>query len=164
MVQHRLSHASLVLLLALAACGGHDAVPPPADLTAPAPVTATAAPAATASLYDRLGGTPAIAAVVDLFIANVAADPVINQDFAKTDIPRLKRLLVEQLCEASGGPCRYSGKDMLSAHKGQNVTQAEFEAMGADMARALDTAGVPAREKGEVLTLLGSMQRDIVGH
>jgi hemoglobin len=61
------------------------------------------------SLYDRLGGKPAIAAVVDDFIGNVAADARINRRFEGADIPRLKGLLVEQICEATGGPCRYTG-------------------------------------------------------
>lgn len=115
------------------------------------------------SLYQRLGGKPAIEIVVDRFVGNVAADPVINKRFAKTDIPKLKRELVDQLCQASGGPCTYKGKDMVAAHKGMNITSAEFNAMGGDMAKALDSAKVPSKEKHEVLSLLGSMQKDIVG-
>jgi hemoglobin len=61
------------------------------------------------SLYDRLGGKPAITAVVDDFIGNVAGDTRINQRFANADIPRLKRMLVDQICQASGGPCTYTG-------------------------------------------------------
>jgi hemoglobin len=70
------------------------------------------------SLYERLGGKPAIQAVVDDFIGNVAADPRINGFFANADIPRLKRMLVDQICEASGGPCKYTGKSMKEAHAG----------------------------------------------
>jgi len=64
------------------------------------------------TLYERLGGPDAIVAVVDDFVANVAADQRINGFFAKTDIPRLKRLLVEQICAGTGGPC--TGRDMKS--------------------------------------------------
>src|SRR3979409_1663289 len=64
------------------------------------------------SLYDRLGGTPGIAAVVDDFVANIAADTALNRRFAGADIPKLKRLLVEQICQASGGPCKYTGRSM----------------------------------------------------
>ena len=67
------------------------------------------------SLYDRLGGLGAITAVVDDFVGNVAADNRINKFFAKTDIPRLKRLLVEQICAGTGGPCTYTGRDMRSS-------------------------------------------------
>ena len=82
-----------------------------------------------ASLYDRLGGKPAITAVVDEFIAGVAADARINRFFAKTDIPKLKRLRVEQICEAAGGPCKYSGRDMKSSHEGLGISSDHFGAM-----------------------------------
>ena len=114
-------------------------------------------------LYDRLGGKPAIVAVVDDFVGNVAADPKINGRFANTDIPRLKLSLVNQLCQATGGPCTYTGKDMASAHRGMNINKDEFNAMGADMLKTLDKFKVPEKEKGEVMAALGSMQGDIVG-
>ena len=66
------------------------------------------------SLYDRLGRLPYIQAVVDDFVANVAADNRINKRFEKTNIPVLKKHLVDQICEASGGPCKYTGRDMKS--------------------------------------------------
>jgi len=70
------------------------------------------------SLYDRLGGKPAITAVVDDCIGNVAGDTRINKRFAAADIPRLKTMLVNQICQASGGPCTYTGASMKDAHKG----------------------------------------------
>ena len=115
------------------------------------------------SLYDRLGGTPGIAAVVDDFVGNIAADTAINKRFSGADIPKLKRLLVEQICEASGGPCKYSGRSMKEAHRGQAIADADFNAMAGDMTKTLDKFNVPAREKGEVLKLLSSMRGDIVG-
>src|SRR5437773_8482637 len=84
------------------------------------------------SLYDRLGGKPAIQAVVDDFIGNVAADRRINERFAKADIPRLKMMLVDQICQASGGPCRYTGANMVDAHKGMNIRDDEFTALVED--------------------------------
>lgn len=115
------------------------------------------------TLYERLGGKPAIAAVVDDFIANVAADPRINARFANTDIPRLKQLLAEQICAGTGGPCRYSGRDMKSAHAGMNVTEAEFTALVEDLVKTLDKYKVPTKEKSELLGILGPMKQDIVG-
>jgi hemoglobin len=115
------------------------------------------------SLYDRLGGTPGIAAVVDDFVGNIAADPAINRRFAGADIPKLKRLLVEQICEAAGGPCDYSGRSMKESHRGMAITDADFNAMANDMAKTLDKFNVPTREKSEVLKLLASMRGDIVG-
>ena len=115
------------------------------------------------SLYDRLGGQPAIVAVVDDFVANVAADSRINARFANADIPRLKRLLVEQICQGTGGPCKYTGRDMRSSHRGMNVTDAQFNALVEDLVKTLDKFKVPATEKGELLAILGPMKSDIVG-
>jgi len=114
-------------------------------------------------LWERLGGQPAVTAVVDDFIANVAADPVINQRFARTDVPKLKRLLVEQICEATGGGCKYTGRTMRESHRGMKITGAEFNAMGGDMLKTLDKFNVPQREKDELMALLGSMSPEIVG-
>lgn len=115
------------------------------------------------SLYDRLGGQPAITAVVDDFIGNVAADPVINKRFLGVDVPKLKVLLVEQICSATGGPCRYTGRAMKESHRGQDITDADFNAMVGDLVKTLDKFKVPEREKTELLTLLSPMRPDIVG-
>ena len=115
------------------------------------------------SLYDRLGGRPAITAVVDDFIGNVASDPRINQRFAGANIPRLKTMLVDQICEAAGGPCKYTGATMEAAHRGMRVTDAEFGALVEDLVKSLDKFRVPAQEKGELLGALGGMKPQIVG-
>ena len=114
------------------------------------------------SLYDRLGGKPAISAVIDQFVANVAGDSRINGRFATTDIPRLKGNLVDQVCMATGGPCEYTGRDMKTTHAGMKISNADFGALVEDLVKALDTFKVPAREKGELLGLLGPMKKDIV--
>ena len=115
------------------------------------------------SLYDRLGGQPAIVAVVDDFVGNVAADGRINGFFARTDIARLKRLLVEQICAGTGGPCTYTGRDMQSAHRGMNISDAQFNALVEDLVKSLDKFKVPDKEKGELLGILGPMKPAIVG-
>lgn len=114
-------------------------------------------------LYERLGGLPAIQAVVDDFIANVAADNRINKRFANADIPKLKKNLVDQVCQATGGPCRYTGLSMKEAHKGMKITEAEFNALVEDLVKSLDKFKVPAKEKNELLTALAGMKGDIVG-
>ncbi|MFQ5990638.1 MAG: group 1 truncated hemoglobin [Candidatus Methylomirabilales bacterium] len=114
------------------------------------------------SLYERLGGKPAIQAVVDDFVANVAADKRINHFFAKTDIARLKANLVSQICEATGGPCKYTGRTMKEAHKGMGVSSADFNALVEDLVKTLDKFKVPEKEKGELLAILGPMKADIV--
>jgi hemoglobin len=114
------------------------------------------------TLYERLGGKPAITAVVDDFVANVAADSRINGFFAKTDIGRLKLLLAEQICAGSGGPCTYTGRDMKAAHAGMGVNEAHFGALVEDLVKTLDKFKVPQREQKELLGVLGPMKPDIV--
>jgi hemoglobin len=115
------------------------------------------------SLYDRLGGQGAVVAVVDDFVANVAADNLINKFFAKTDIPRFKKLLADQICAGTGGPCTYTGRDMKSAHAGMGITDAQFNALVEDLVKTLDKFKVPEKEKGELLGILGPMKPSIVG-
>ena len=119
------------------------------------------------SLYDRLGGKKAISAVVDQFVANVAADDRINKFFAQTasDKARLdafKKKLVDQICQASGGPCKYTGKDMKTAHQGMGITEADFNALVEDLVKALDKFKVGETEKSQLLGALGPMKPDIV--
>ncbi len=114
------------------------------------------------SLYERLGGKDAITAVVDDFVTRCAADDRINGKFARTDIPRLKSSLVDQVCAATGGPCTYSGRDMRTTHDGMGVTAAEFDALVADLVATLDQFGVGEAEKAELLSVLGPLRGDIV--
>jgi len=115
------------------------------------------------SLYDRLGGKPAITAVVDDFIGNVAVDARINKRFADANIPQLKTMLVDQICQATGGPCTYKGQTMKASHKGMKITDAEFNALVEDLVKSLDKFKVGAQEKNELLSALGGMKGDIVG-
>ena len=123
---------------------------------------AVPASAQQASLYQRLGGYPAIQAVVDDFVGNVAADKRINRFFAKTDIARLKRNLVDQICNGTGGPCIYTGRDMKSAHVGMGVKSSHFDALVQDLQKTLRKFKVPKKEQGELLAVLGPMKSDIV--
>src|SRR5262245_38348710 len=106
------------------------------------------------SLYERLGGMDAITAANDDFFAGAATDNRINHHFVHSDIPHFKRLLVEWMCEASGGPCTYTGRSMREAHSGMGLTDADFDAIVEDLIMALDKHNVPAAEKNEVLSLL----------
>jgi hemoglobin len=115
-----------------------------------------------ATLYERLGGLDAIEAVVDSFVARCAGDDRINGKFARTDIPRLKKMLVDQVCEATGGPCTYAGRDMRTTHDGMGVTAGEFDALVEDLVATLDEFDVPKAEQDELLALLGPMRSDIV--
>ena len=114
------------------------------------------------TLYERLGGKDAITAVIDDFVARCAADDRINGKFARTDIGRLKRMLVDQVCQATGGPCTYQGRDMRETHDGMGVTAGEFDSLVEDLVATLNHFGVPAPEQEELLGLLGPMRSDIV--
>lgn len=115
------------------------------------------------SLYQRLGGTPGIAAVVDDFVDNVRADPMIGKRFQGADIAHTKQMLTELICQDSGGPCTYSGRSMKDIHRGMDISDAEFNDMAGDMAKTLDKFKLPQREKADVLNLLASLRGDIVG-
>ncbi len=114
------------------------------------------------TLYDRLGGKDAITAVVEKFVGIVVADDRINGFFKNADAANLKKQLVDQICSATGGPCKYTGKDMKTAHAGMGVKEADFNALVEDLVKALDEFKVPEKEKGELLGALGGMKGDIV--
>jgi hemoglobin len=109
-----------------------------------------------------LGGKPAIGAVVDEFLSRVGGDERINGRFANADLPHLRTMLVEFICEASGGPCKYSGKDMRTAHAGMRLLDAEFDALVQNLKAALDHLKVPAAEQGQLLGALGPLRPQVV--
>ena len=113
-------------------------------------------------LYERLGGKDAITAVVDTFVGKVGTDTRINRYFASTDLAKLKMHLVNQICEASGGPCTYTGRTMKQTHAGMGVTDAAFGALVEDLVVALDHHKVGKAEKDDLLAVLGPMKGDIV--
>src|SRR4029077_13751358 len=151
------------VFLVIAGCGKKDQQAG-VDTTASSTAAAVTSPdtSANRSLYDRLGGKSAITAVVDTFVARVAADARINKKFARSNIPRVKAELVDQVCAQTGGPCTYSGSTMKDTHRGMKVTEGEFNALVEDLTAALNVFKVPAREQNELLTALGSMKGDIV--
>ena len=114
------------------------------------------------SLFERLGGSEAIAAVVDDFVARCAGDARINGKFARTDIPRLKKMLADQVTAATGGPSNYTGRDMKRTHDGMGVTGGEFEALVENLVATLDNFSVPAAEQQELIGILAPLRSDIV--
>src|SRR5262245_42174891 len=122
--------------------------------------------AAGGSLYERLGGEPAVVKVVDEFVVNVAADEKIKPEhrkhFQEGDVAGLKKKLVDQIGAATGGPQKYAGKTMKDAHRGLQITNADFDALVADLVKALENNKVGAAEKKELLDMLGKMRGDVV--
>ncbi len=131
------------------------------------PMAAAAPPAAPAvdpqSLYARLGQRAGIEAVMTDFVGRAAKDRRISKRFANTDAKALIAKLTDQLCQASGGPCRYTGKDMKAAHAGMKISNREWNVTVAHIAAAMRAKKVGRREQREVLAALGPMKGDIVG-
>lgn len=117
------------------------------------------------ALYERLGGMLAIHAVMDDFMPSLTRDPALKPRFEKVPplrMLKLKAALTEQICQATGGPCSYTGKEMKAAHAGMGITSTEFDALVRNLAASLDKLKVPAQEKSELLAALGPMKHDIV--
>lgn len=151
----RIARIAIVSVVALAACARDDTST--ADTAA-----GVAADTAERTLYDRLGGRDAIVMVVDSFVARVAADTRINKKFARSDVPRVKSMLVDQICNATGGPCTYTGRSMKEAHRNMGVTDGEFDALVEDLVATLNQFNVGKADQDALLTTLGAMRADIV--
>jgi hemoglobin len=123
---------------------------------------AGAAASAHASLYDRLGGADGVAAISGALIDRVASDPVLGRSFKDAKLDRIKRLLAEQICDLSGGPCHYSGDSMKEVHAGHHISEAEFYDMVADLREILQQRHVSQGATNELLRLLAPMKRDVV--
>ncbi len=120
------------------------------------------------SLYERIGGEPALTKVVDEFVARAAANPKVNftrnGTWVASDaaVKTLKTRLVDFMGSAFGGPQKYTGRSMKEAHKGMAITQAEFDALAADLRAVLEANKVPKAEIGEIMKIAGSTAPDIV--
>jgi len=167
------TRALLAIVLLSAACGGSKKPAPapgpgPGPAPEPGPVakndtpTPKPAPAAGKSLFDRLGGLPAITAVVEEFVGRTTTDDRIKERFFNTDATNLKKLLVEFVCVATGGPCKYTGRSMEDTHAGMDLVDDEFNALVEDLVGALDKFKVPDKEKGEILGALGPLKPGMV--
>ena len=117
------------------------------------------------SLYKRLGGYDALAAVTDDFIGRLATDKQLARFFAghsEDSLKKIRQNVVDQLCAATGGPCYYTGRDMKTSHKGMGISEADWNAAVADLVATLDKFKVPDREKGDVLGAVSALKKDIV--
>jgi hemoglobin len=120
------------------------------------------------SLWVRLGGEPAVRAVVHDFVALAASDPQVDltrggrYPLDAAGIASLERRLVELVSAASGGPLKYQGRPMREAHRGMGITAAQFDALAGDLAVVLTKYNVPPKEAGELLAIVASTRKDIV--
>lgn len=133
------------------------AAPTPAS-----PQTATAQD----SLYKRLGGYDALAAVTDDFLGRLATDPKEGRFFvglSNDSKTRVRQHVVDFLCVATGGPCKYTGHDMETAHTGLNITEDDWTIAVKALGDTLNKFKVPAREQGEVVNAIAGLKSKIVG-
>jgi len=138
-----------VAMLALVACAGTASKP--------------AAPVPKDAFYKELGGTDGITAVVDVFLRRLNADARINTLFRTVDHNDLRRLVIEQLCEATGGPCKYTGRSMQEAHSGLNLTNADFDAFVEDLKASMNELKVPQASQKKLIGMLAPMRPQVVG-
>ena len=117
------------------------------------------------SLYARLGGYDAIAAVVDDFVGRLVADKGLNKFFVGHSEDSLKKIrmhVINQLCEATRGPCNYTGRDMRTSHHGLGITSADWDASVKHLVATLDKFKVPKAEQDELLAVVSTLKKDIV--
>ena len=138
--------AAALLVLAGCAATMHPSSPPAKD-----------------AFYRELGGTEGITKVVDAFFRRINGDARINTLFRNVDHDDLRRLVIEQLCEATGGPCKYTGRSMEEAHSGLNLTNADFDAFVQDLQAAMNDVKVPHASQQKLIAMLAPMRPDIVG-
>ena len=127
--------------------------------------TKAAAPAAGPSLYKRLGGYDAIAAVSDDFVVRLVTDKQIGRflvGLSDSSKARLRQNFVDFVCQATGGPCVYTGRDMKTSHAGMGITEKDWDGTVKHLVATLDKFAVPAKEKDEVLTTVSTLKKDIV--
>jgi len=136
------------VLFALAGCAGNPA---------------SSTPPAKDAFYRELGGTEGITKVVDAFFRRLNNDARINTLFRTVDHNDLRRLVIEQLCEATGGPCKYTGRSMEEAHSGLNLTNADFDAFVEDLKGAMTDCKVPYASQQKLIGMLAPMRPQVVG-
>ncbi len=155
----RIAAACAVLALAAGSAHAQDAAP----MASPAEAAnAGATPIAGDSVYKAFHEQAGIQRVMDDFIVRVTTDPRIMAKFQGANLPRLKILLVQQVCYLTGGPCVYGGRDMKDAHAGMKLEQKDFNALAEDLQLSMDKEQVPFGAQNQLLAKLAPMERAIV--
>ena len=149
----RLAATLLALLLAPVAWGVNASPVAPQDA------------AARKSLYARLGGYDAVAAVVDDFVGRLVTDKQFERFFtghSNDSRKRIRQHILDQLCAAAGGPCVYTGRTMRASHEGLGINEAQWDAAAKHLVASLDKFKVPEQEKKELLDFVTTQKADIV--
>jgi len=114
------------------------------------------------TLFEKIGGEAKLRAAMHEFVLIIESDDRINFTFANTDLKKFEQLLYEQFCNLSQGGCKYTGRDMHTAHAKLNINNAEFNALTEDLYEAFDRVHVPYRLQNKMVAMLAPMERDVV--
>ena len=154
-----MTHSKTLMALAIALSGLLAASAFAQTAAAQAAATAAAAPA---GLYQTLGEKPGITRLMDDFVNRVVKDPRIGDHFKDVKPAALKESLTDQICQLSGGPCKYEGADMKSAHADMDINKGHFNALVEVLQSAMDAQGIPFAQQNRLLALLAPMHRDVI--
>ena len=117
----------------------------------------------TETLYDRLGATEGITKIANDLVDNHVRNPLIGRRFAQANVDGLKKAATAFVVSGTGGPNIYEGKDMIGTHKGMNINGDEFVAVLDDALNAMEKNNVGQREKEEIVYILVSMRKEVMG-
>jgi hemoglobin len=150
MIKHILSPVLAALLLV--------------GVSAPVSVQAQSSVATTqdASLYTALGEVAGLTKLTDDFVNRLKVDPRLAPAFKDTNAKNLKKMLMQQFCKVSGGPCVYEGADMKSAHASMDITKTDFNALVEVLQQSMDANGIAFTTQNQLLARLAPMHRDII--
>lgn len=118
--------------------------------------------AADSALFDQLGGKPGLDRLCDDFMQRLLADARMNPFFKEVDQAQFKARLADQLCEVSGGPCKYDGPDMKKAHSGYDIDRRAFNALVEVLQQSMDAQGIAFRVQNRLLARLAPMHRAVI--
>ncbi len=152
-----LAPVALAALLAQPAMAQTSASP-----SSPTPSSAATQAAAPAGLYQALGEKTGITRLMDDFVDRAFKDPRIGGHFKGVKPAALKESLTDQICQLSGGPCKYEGADMKSAHANLDINKGHFNALVEVLQSAMDAQGIPFAQQNRLLALLAPMHRDVI--
>lgn len=144
-------HTASRWILSVALCFGALCAPVQAQTTA-----------SDDTLYQQLGAQPGLVKLMDDFVARLIADPRMHPFFKDVDQAHLKKQLIDQFCEVSGGPCTLKGPDMKTAHAGIDVTKRDFNALVEVLQTSMDAQGIAFTTQNRLLAKLAPMHRDII--
>jgi hemoglobin len=153
---------SATLLIALLAVVGCEEKPPETTAGAPAAGVAPAPAPVAQNLFERLGGQDGLGTLVEALLVNIGGDHRVKVYFNNLDQPRFKTNMVAFLCEKTGGPCAYTGREIKMAHKSMQVGPEDFQAMMEVTDKTLNEKGVSEADKKELLDILAAYKGDIV--